>query len=123
MSYTDLLGIKFKAHGRNKQEGFDCYGLAIEVLKRNGIALQDIYYDSLKQNEEWWESLNSHFTKIKHPEINCLVEISSLSQNRGHLAVYIGEGLIIHTTVKTGVCIESITRYEHRIEGYYSVND
>ena len=123
MIYSDLLGIRFRPHGRSKEEGYDCYGVAIEVLKRNGITLPDVYYDSLKQDEKWWNDFNSHFTKIDKPEVNCLVEISSLSQKRGHLAVYIGEGLIIHSLIKVGVCIEPIARYEHRIEGYYIVND
>lgn len=123
MIYSDLLGIRFRPHGRSKEEGYDCYGVAIEVLKRNGITLPDVYYDSLKQDEKWWNEFNSHFTKIDKPEVNCLVEISSLSQKRGHLAVYIGEGLIIHSLVKVGVCIEPLSRYEHRIEGYYIVND
>ena len=45
--YEDLLGVRFKVHGRNKKEGFDCYGLAIEVLRRNGIILKDVFYDNL----------------------------------------------------------------------------
>lgn len=123
MMYTDLLGVRFKPHGRNKTEGYDCYGVAIEVLKRNGITMPDVYYSSLKQDDDWWNDFNSHFTKIDKPEENCIVEISSYSQKRGHIAVYIGNGMIIHSMIKTGVCIEKLSHYEHKIEGYYRVTD
>ena len=123
MMYSDLLGVRFRLHGRSKEEGFDCYGLVIEVLKRNGIEIPDIYYSSLKEDDSKWEYFNSYFEKVEKPEINCIVEISSLSQRRGHMAVYIGEGYIIHSLIKTGVVIEKLSRYEHRIEGYYVVKN
>lgn len=123
MTYTDLLGVRFRPHGRSKEQGYDCYGLVIEVLKRNGIEIPDIYYSSLKEKEDKWNEFNSYFTKVEKPEVNCVVEISSFSQKRGHMAVYIGDGLIIHSLIKTGVVIEKLSHYEHKIEGYYVANN
>lgn len=40
----DLLGVRFRDHGRSKSEGFDCYGLAIEVSRRLGHTLDDLWY-------------------------------------------------------------------------------
>lgn len=42
---TDLLGVRFVDHGRSISEGFDCYGLAIEVSKRFGHTLTDVWYE------------------------------------------------------------------------------
>lgn len=120
--YNDLLGIKFKPHGRSKEEGFDCYGLAIEVLAREGITLQDMYYDSLKQGEDRWNDFNSRLTKINRPEKNCIVELLRKDGTNSHIAVYIGEGLIIHAIVNIGVAIEPLRHYQDRIGGYYYVN-
>lgn len=123
MTYTDLLGTKYKPHGRNKAEGFDCYGLAIEVLKRNGLTLPDIYYGSIKETEVVCTGLKGKYvTEIQKPEINCIVEITNCGEP-AHMGVYIGEGLMIHTSIATKVVIEPLKHYEHRIKGYWKVND
>lgn len=44
VSYRDLIGVPYKVHGRSIEDGLDCYGLAIEVLRRNGIRLDDVIY-------------------------------------------------------------------------------
>lgn len=40
MDVTDLLGRPFKLGGRGP-ENFDCYGLVMELFKRQGISLPD----------------------------------------------------------------------------------
>ena len=124
MNYTDLLGVKFKVHGRNKDEGFDCYGLAIEVLKRNSIYLKDVFYDNLKQRKEVHDNLHSIISsvRIENPKINCIIEIAVHGEPL-HIGIYIGNGLMIHTTSKTNVVIEPIKRYKHLILGYYDVSN
>lgn len=122
MTYTDLLGVKYRPHGRSKEEGFDCYGLVIEVLKRNGINLADLYYGSIKDSELVATGLKGKYvTEIKKPEVNCIVEITNCGEP-SHMGVYIGEGLMIHTTRYTNVVIEPLKHYEHRIKGYWKVN-
>ena len=121
MTYTDLLGIKYKPHGRNKKEGFDCYGLAIEVLRRNGIVLPDLYYESIKNTEAVERGLKDVCTELKEPVENCLVEITNCGEPT-HMAVYIGNGYIIHTGIKVKSVIEPLKHYEHRIRGYWKVN-
>lgn len=122
MTYTDLLGTRYKVHGRSKQKGFDCYGLVIEVLKRNGIDFPDLYYDSIKETSSVEKELKAVYCKkLERPEINCVVEITNFNES-SHIGVYIGEGLMIHTTSKTNVVIEPLKHYENRIKGYYKVN-
>lgn len=121
--YRDLLGVKFKVHGRSIKEGFDCYGLAIEVLRRNGITLKDAFYDNLDIRPELHEQLHSLIPneRIDKPENCCIIEIEVHGEPL-HVAVYIGDGMIIHTTRKTRVVIEPLVHYKNRILGYYKVS-
>ena len=43
---SDLIGVRFYTHGRSVSTGFDCYGLAIEVSRRFGHELKDLWYRS-----------------------------------------------------------------------------
>ena len=114
MDYKDLLGIRYTPHGRTKGEGFDCYGLAIEVLRRNGINLRDVWSEKSLESQK--------FVLIEKAEENCLVSIIFCGK-QSHIGVYIGEGLMIHTTPSTGVIIEPITHYKGKIKGFYNVHD
>lgn len=122
--YDDLLGAKFKIHGRNRKEGFDCYGLAIEVLKRQGIEMKDVFYDNANFNDRT-KIKNDMLEVIKAKRlekacINCIVEIEVFGQPK-HIGVYIGGGKMIHCTEKYGVVIEPLKRYANRIRGYYEI--
>lgn len=125
MNYRDLIGCKFKLHGRNKEEGFDCYGLVLEVYKRNGINLPDMFYE-YSTDEGKVESVNEIRTlatttipniKLEKPEELCIIEITERG-NPVHVGVYIGEGMFIHCSY-TGVVIEPLRKYQNRIVGYY----
>lgn len=122
MFYKDLLGVKFTPHGRNKKDGFDCYGLAIEILKRNGIILNDVFYEKI-ENEE--EIKKSAFLKTKHKKIetlkkNCII-LLRVKNEPTHIAVYIGNNFLIHATKNYGVIIEPIYKWKKRIEGIYEI--
>lgn len=121
--YRDLIGVKFTVHGRSIEEGFDCYGLAIEVLRRNGITLPDVFYDNLDTRKELHEELHASIPhqKIENPEKNCIIEIAVHGEPI-HIGVYIGYGLVIHTTYKTGVIIEPLAHFRKRILGCYKVS-
>lgn len=121
MTYTDLLGVKYRPHGRTKEEGFDCYGLVIEVLRRNGIEFPDLYYNSIKESDSIGTFLKERLVKLDNPEVNCIIEITNCGEP-SHMAVYIGDGLMIHTAIKTRVIIEPVKHYRHRIKGYWKVN-
>lgn len=124
-NYRDLIGCKYKIHGRSKEEGFDCYGLVIEVYKRNGIELPDMFY--MFQNEiekvNIAQGIKTRFfssipnIKLEKPEDLCIIEIN-VRGNPIHVGVYIGKGMMIHCT-HSGVIIEPIRKYTNKIVGYY----
>ena len=117
---SDLVGVRFKPRGRSKEEGFDCYGLAIEVERRAGITLHDVYYDSVfgGSTERTRKFVEGDFCeKIDCPEPNCLVSIRCGSGN--HCGVYLGDGLVVHATLDCGVVVQKA--YRLNIDGYYKV--
>ena len=111
--YKDLIGVKYKDNGRSKEEGFDCYGLAIEVLRRNGLTLDD----RIKNPSESKIPMD----RLDCPENNCLVLFINPKGLYYHLAVYIGNGLIIHTD-KKHVCIEPLSRFNVKYKEFYRVH-
>lgn len=119
----DLIGCPFKVHGRSKEDGFDCYGLAIEVLKRNGIHLQDAFYESLDSSVQIYEKQVASIPskQLDRPEDLCIIVLNIFGQPK-HIAVYIGDGMIIHAT-RQGVLVEPLRRYEKRVVGYYKVSN
>jgi cell wall-associated NlpC family hydrolase len=124
MDYSDLIGTRFKIHGRSKEEGFDCYGLAIEVLRRNGIKMVDVFYDTLDNRKEVHDIIHNIIPnqKIDKAEENCIIEIDVRGEPL-HIGVYIGNGKFIHTTSRKNVVIEPLRLYKNKIVGYYKVNN
>lgn len=109
--FRDLIGIPYKPHGRNKEEGFDCYGLVIECAKRLGKKLNDAFENVSV------EKLNVR--KIDKPEIYCLIAIKVFGKIN-HIGMYLGQGMIIHCSF-LGVCVERIDDFE--IGGYYRITE
>lgn len=120
----DLVGIPYKVHGRDKN-GMDCYGVAIEMMRRIGKYLPDFIYDKTddETNKETAELIRKGLPvkPIKHPELYCLVDIAVTGDRTTHVGVYIGGGLFIHATTSNGVCVQSLAVYKNRIKGYYRV--
>lgn len=123
VSYRDLIGVPYKVHGRSIEEGFDCYGIAIEVLKRNGLLLEDVFYkDSLEFESTRDKVIGSlSLEKIEKMEELSIIEISCFGVP-SHIGVYLGQGQMIHSTKATGVCIVPIHIYKNRIRGIYKAH-
>lgn len=47
MYYEDLLPVPYKEFGRDKN-GMDCFGLVLEMVKRDGNKLNDFVYNSME---------------------------------------------------------------------------
>ena len=119
VSVKDLVGCPYKVHGRNKEEGFDCYGIDIEVLRRGGIDIPDINYEHPEEYESvFLEMLNRvEYRKVDNPK-ELTVIVFKVRGEPTHTGIYLNEGLFIHAT-KGGVRIEPLHRWKKRVEGYY----
>lgn len=122
MEWQDLVGVPFVDGGRDKA-GMDCWGLAKEMFRRQGIDVKDYAVGAmevagiaqeLKKNEPEWK-------RIGEPEIGCLVLIrmdGSVWAN--HVGIYVGDGKFIHAYSKTGVVIDRLKRWHTHIVGFYT---
>ena len=123
--YDDLIGIPFVNEGRSL-EGFDCYGLAMEVFRRSGIALPDLKVccrdaerigKTFKEQRPMWVE-----HKVGNLPVPCLIGIKFNSVWCNHSGVYIGNGMFIHTREKIGVNVDEIDNpmWSKKIVGYYT---
>lgn len=113
---SDLIGIPYKDHGRTA-EGMDCYGLAIEVMRRYGYDLRDVIYNdhALELSTENAPTLN--VTPIDKPREGALLEMQD--GNELHIGVCLNEREFIHMT-RTGCRINHIGALP--IRGIYGCN-
>jgi len=113
MDVSDLIGLPYKAHGRDEQ-GLDCFGLIWLIAKRNGTPIKDpVYkgfdpslvklanYIGLKQTDKF--------------ETGCVLEIEK--DGRLHLGYSIDNEKMIHCAINEGVIVENICLYN--VKGYY----
>lgn len=105
---SDLIGIPYKEHGRT-HSGLDCYGLAIEVEKRFGKNLNDVFYDNHAQelSQKWAPLLNVKQTDFV--KAGSLIEIHVCGTL--HIAVALNNTIMIHATTNQGVRISKIAAY------------
>jgi cell wall-associated NlpC family hydrolase len=119
----DLLGIPYKVGGRNKQ-GFDCYGLTIEVLRRFGFNMSDLFFDYTKKemdelianNYELVVKKDSLIKKTKAEEGDILLFYDKKGR-ACHIGVYLSRGRFIHCD-GLGVRITCLSSYYRDSEVY-----
>ena len=116
ININDLIGVPYKDHGRSL-DGMDCYGLAIEVMRRYGYKLDDVIYEdhSLELADENAPTLN--VTPIDQPREGALIEMQY--NNELHIGVCINKKEFIHMT-RTGCRINHIGSIP--IRGLYGCN-
>lgn len=130
INYTDLIGTPFVNEGRDSKKGLDCYGLVKEVYRRYGIELPEytLNYDefekidALIRNQKTnpiWKKADDAEPPV--PSIVCM----SFGVPKGiinHTGVYIGDGKMIHTRAKIGVCVDRVDSPAWRrvIDSYYT---
>lgn len=111
LDVSDLIGIPYKEHGRTKEEGFDCYGLVLEIYHRNGIPLNDVYYEDHDAElcNKYTPTLNVE--EIPFPEELAVIQVTLI--NELHVGVCLNEKLFIHSTINQGVRISPIKAYKN----------
>lgn len=132
LHYADLVGTKFANHGRTVESGLDCYGLVKEMFRRSGKALPefDADYDDTKkisgiikgeQGKSTWRRIQTEAGETL--PVPCLIALrfGVPKPYVNHTAVYVGEGLFLHTRENIGVCVDRLANPAWRkvIEGYY----
>lgn len=122
LDVTDLLGKPYKAHARGPG-AYDCYGLVIEVEKRLGHTMPDLY-TRLSKSEQWeFDPHNVDFSS----------EMTGMEKTArpafGDVIVFFKKGRIYHTAVllnnddyiqcnREGVHISNLKFNQEKIEVY-----
>ena len=114
LDITDLLGVRFTSHGRSINEGFDCYGLAIEVERRLGHELKDLWYEKA-EDRIFTENADSMIlahsvTETKKYILGDLIIFSDSNGNMVHIGVMLDEENFIHAELG-GVKVTNINNY------------
>ena len=124
------VGIPFKSGGRTS-DGCDCYGLVRMVLKNEYsliLPMLDGKYIDALDTETTKELFRQYVPmicgkRIAEPEEKAIAVIKTQGLAT-HVALYAGDGFIIHARNKTGAVCERISSpfLTGRIEGWYHVN-
>lgn len=112
LDVNDLLGKPYKLHGRGP-DSYDCYGLVIEVERRLGRELPDLYKIFEKKSEVKDVNLATAAIGLVKTDTPAFGDIV-LFRKKGradHLAVYLKNGDFIHCDGE-GVRILNLAYYD-----------
>jgi hypothetical protein len=103
-------------------ERYNCFDLAKEFyLDIYGLELKN-YFEGPVPSRKDIESLvitnKGDFIQVEKPEFGDLVIIKLFGYS-SHMAIYIGEGKIIHSMKKVGSGMESLAKYSKMVDGFY----
>ena len=113
---TDLLSCSFKNHGRSIEEGFDCYGLAIEVSRRLGHELKDVWYEVSSGKtfgllaDSVLQEMGEQLEETDEQKLGNLIVFEDEHGMMIHIGVILEEGRFIHADVN-GVWVNVIEDY------------
>lgn len=116
------IGLPFLEGGRNAN-GLDCWGLVCLFYKNErGIDLNEETSYQIKNKKSCQVFANEtkeNFQRVKKPRFGDLVSLT-ISGFEAHVAIYIGNGMILHSWNKTNSIYENIKPvWDKRIAGYY----
>ena len=118
---SDLIGIKYKEHGRDK-DGYDCYGLVMEVEKRIGVEIPDYDYefhdDSLTDSLTRLAISQNKVKQIDQFVDGAMVLFQNIKGMKSHIGVYVGNGNICHCNYR-GVHLDTVDSMKNGIAGVY----
>lgn len=108
-------------------ETLDCWGIAKEFYRMAFNVELKAYYDGTPQPRDIAKKLiytnMGDFEKVETaPQVGDLI-IIRLFGVESHVAIYLGEGRILHTSKANGCFIDQAAKWSHLIVGYYRVKN
>lgn len=122
MMYLDLLDKPFMWGGRGP-EYFDCYGLCMELARRNGQIIPDSIWseDPAMIDELVAATEMKGFEKVDSPQSGDFVGFMLRPPYVSHIGYMLNETDFIHITRGTRVTRERINslQWQRKIAGFY----
>ena len=123
LDINDILGKPYKAHARGPKE-FDCYGLVIEIEKRLGHTMPDLYTklanSDIRECEIHDADIAAEMTGLQKTGTPDFGDVLIFFDGKGrifHTGVYLKNGDFIHCN-KEGVHIMKVKDYGSPWEAY-----
>lgn len=129
VQYADLQALPFTYGGRYPA-ALDCFGLLLEVYRRNGVRLPDYYAeaggrwgrDSDEASDvERLFNLHQEWHLVDHAAEGCVLVISRFGHTADHVGIALDGRWFIHAVEGVGVAVASIRalRWSGRLKGIY----
>lgn len=124
MDYLDLLGVPYYPSGRDVKTGLDCWGLAMELYRRQGKQLPDPFATSTRplpcSGTEWLVAAYGAWQRVDEPVVGCAVAMS-IRGHVDHIGVVVAPRTVMHSMRNVGVVMHSLDRepIAGRVRGFY----
>lgn len=116
--YVDLLGVPFERGGRGPDR-YDCYGLVIELYRRQGVNLPDFESPgTLEKIEQLLDDESKKWRKVPAMTPNSVIHFR-VDTYGAHVGVMLDGDRFIHTTDGTGVTTDRIGSGGYNPIGFY----
>ena len=122
-SYLDLVGKEFEWGGRGPLK-YDCYGLAMEIYRRNNLELPEVVSPVTCKaiHESIMNNMIGVVDKIDKKEPLCFVGFTFKPPYMSHMGIVLEDlRKFIHISKDTRVCIERLNNiiWKNKITGFY----
>lgn len=118
-SYLGLIGAKYSDK--------NCWDVVRDYYKMEFDIDLKHYYDPCSDvsDRKYVESLvytnEKDFVKVRSPKVGDIIVIKMMGVE-SHIAVFLGNGQMLHTTKTTGCVIDRVGRWSKLVTGYYTLN-
>ena len=119
--YADLVGKPFARDGRGP-EAYDCLGLVMAVLRRNGVALPAYASTPEELARQHTEGMLGPCYRLERADTGAVVLLRGLRPDERHLGLMLDRWHMLHASEDAGQVVkENLQRsiWGRRVLGYY----
>jgi cell wall-associated NlpC family hydrolase len=119
ITYEDLLAVPYCEGGRTLA-GLDCWGVCLEVFRRQGIEVPDVFAGAdqlqVKLNQagvsalDWIASLFGAWRRVPEPVVGSAVVFRDVDGNAVHVGVIVAPNRFLHASRRTGITVCRLDR-------------
>jgi cell wall-associated NlpC family hydrolase len=113
-TYVKLVGVPY--------EDKDCWGIVVEFYKAVFSVQLNPYYSDVPESRGMAQALvytaRKDFESVSILKFGDIV-LMKMMGFESHIGVYLGEGKMLHTQVKTGCVVDSFAKWEKTVVGCY----